>query len=129
MSALTAGHWQLVEPEQWPWDLLVMRGEEEILRMKRHAHSTDQKSLSDCLAGVGFDPRAEIPDFRRDAVVAALATQRANALLIAAAPDLYEALEMVRDADEDCKRDKLPTIPPLARAKIDAALAKARGGQ
>jgi hypothetical protein len=51
----------------------------------------------------------------------------ANARLIAAAPDLYEALEMVRDADEDCHKDGLPTIPPAARQKIDAALAKARG--
>jgi hypothetical protein len=33
-----------------------------------------------------------------------------------------EALEMVRDADDDCKRDGLQTIPPFARAKIDAAL-------
>lgn len=41
--------------------------------------------------------------------------------------DLVEALEMVRDADEDCKRDGLPTMPPMARAKIDAALSKARG--
>lgn len=51
----------------------------------------------------------------------------ANARLIAAAPDLFEALEMVRDADEDCKRDGLPTIPEPARAKIDRALAKAEG--
>jgi hypothetical protein len=40
---------------------------------------------------------------------------------------------MVRDADEDCKRDGwhdgLTTMPPMARAKIDAALAKARGEQ
>lgn len=51
----------------------------------------------------------------------------ANAHLIAAALDLYEALSMVRDADEDCRRDGLPTIPTPARAKIDAAIAKAEG--
>ena len=56
-----------------------------------------------------------------------LAATKANARLIAAAPDLLEALVMVRDADEDCKRDGLPTIPPAARAKIDAAIAKATG--
>jgi hypothetical protein len=50
-----------------------------------------------------------------------------NANLIAAAPDLYAALEMVRDADDDCERDELLRIPRLARAKIDAALARARG--
>jgi hypothetical protein len=37
-------------------------------------------------------------------------------------PDpLVEAIEMVRDADDDCKRDGLPIIPPAARAKIDAS--------
>lgn len=35
---------------------------------------------------------------------------------------LVEALTMVRDADNDCKLDGLPSIPPAARAKIDAAL-------
>jgi hypothetical protein len=51
----------------------------------------------------------------------------ANGHLIAAAPELYAALEMVRDADEDCKRDGFPTIPDIARATIHAALAKAEG--
>lgn len=41
--------------------------------------------------------------------------------------ELLEALTMVRDADEDCRRDGLPTIPAPARAKIDAAIAKAEG--
>lgn len=35
---------------------------------------------------------------------------------------LLEALEMVRDADNDYRRDGLPTIPAAARAKIDAAI-------
>jgi hypothetical protein len=39
--------------------------------------------------------------------------------------DLLGALEMVRDADEDCKRDGLQTIPSMARHRIDAAIAKA----
>lgn len=46
-------------------------------------------------------------------------------LLFAASPELYEALEMIRDADEDCKRDGLPTIPSAARSTIEAALLKA----
>lgn len=45
---------------------------------------------------------------------------------IAALPDLINALEMVRDADEDCKTDGLPRVlPEHARAAIDAALEKA----
>lgn len=51
----------------------------------------------------------------------------ANERLISAAADMLEALIMVRDADDDCKRDGLPSMPPLARAKIDAAIDKAEG--
>lgn len=51
----------------------------------------------------------------------------ANARLMAAGPELFAALEMVRDADEDCKRDGLPTMPEFVRARIDAAIAKAEG--
>jgi hypothetical protein len=48
-----------------------------------------------------------------------------NARLIAAAPDLLEALIMVRDADDDCRKDGFREMPPPARARIDAAIAKA----
>lgn len=51
--------------------------------------------------------------------------QEANAHLIAAAPDLLEALVMVRDADDDSGKDGLPRIPGAARSKIDRAIAKA----
>jgi len=51
--------------------------------------------------------------------------ERANYRLMVAAPELLEALTMIRDADEDCKRDGLPTIPPAARSTIDAAIRKA----
>jgi hypothetical protein len=56
---------------------------------------------------------------------AAKAETDANARLIAAAPELLEALRMVRDADDDCHKDGLSTMPPAARATIDAAIAKA----
>ena len=52
---------------------------------------------------------------------------KCDAHLIAAAPELLEALLMVRDADNDCLTDGLPTIPSMARAKIDAAIKKAEG--
>lgn len=37
---------------------------------------------------------------------------------------LREALRMVADADDDCHRDGLQTIPAAARAAIDRALGK-----
>ena len=52
---------------------------------------------------------------------------KVNIPLLSAATDLLEALTMVRDADDDCRRDGLPTIPHAARAKIDAAISKATG--
>ncbi len=42
---------------------------------------------------------------------------------------LYGVLEMVRDADEDCHKDGLTTIPPVARHRIDMALAAVKGGE
>ncbi len=59
-------------------------------------------------------------------IAASMKDEDAN--LIAAAPDLLAALIMVRDADDDCRADGLPTLPAPARAKIDAAIAKAEGG-
>lgn len=52
----------------------------------------------------------------------------ANAHLLTAAPLMLSALEMVRDADDDCGRDGLTMLPPAARARIDHALATAKGG-
>jgi len=51
----------------------------------------------------------------------------ANVRLIAAAPELLETLVMVRDADNDCRRDGLQVIPAIARARIDVVIAKASG--
>lgn len=51
----------------------------------------------------------------------------ANACLIATAPELLETLVMVRDADDDCRRDGLQIIPLAARARIDTVIAKAQG--
>ncbi len=50
-----------------------------------------------------------------------------NAHLIAASPEMFQALLMVRDADEDCIKDGVPGMPELARKRLDAAIAKAEG--
>lgn len=50
-----------------------------------------------------------------------------NVPIISAAPDMLEALEMIRDADEDCIKDGLPRpLTDIARGKVDRAIAKAR---
>jgi len=44
------------------------------------------------------------------------------------AEDLYDALVMVRDADNDCRKDRRRSaIPASARARIDRAIARAEG--
>ena len=58
-------------------------------------------------------------------VVDALAKERDA--LQAEVERLRAALEMVRDADDDCREDGLPTIPEAARRRIDAAIDAARG--
>ena len=59
--------------------------------------------------------------------IARLAAQLAEAkryeqMWLERARTMEQSLEMVRDADDDCRRDGLPTIPPAARATIDEAL-------
>ncbi len=39
--------------------------------------------------------------------------------------ELAEALEMVRDADEDCGKDRLLRMPEMARTRVNQAIAKA----
>lgn len=57
------------------------------------------------------------------------ADAEANARLIAAAPELLDVLVMIRDADDDCLRDGLPSIPSTARRAIDSAIAKTTGAE
>lgn len=81
-------------------------------------------------AVVGSGGRVSIVDreeFHKIATVHKHDEQAEFAQLIAAAPDLLEALIMVRDADEDCRKDGLRRINTMARAKIDRAIAAAKG--
>ena len=50
-----------------------------------------------------------------------------HARLAAAAPQMLAVLEMVRDADDDCRRDGLQTMPSMARDALDRVIAKAKG--
>jgi hypothetical protein len=51
----------------------------------------------------------------------------ANARLIAAAPELLEALEAIRDWDERCNPAGYAGLPDSTRAAMYAAIAKATG--
>lgn len=51
---------------------------------------------------------------------AAAATKTIRA--VSAFPLILRSLEMVRDADEDCKRDGLQTMPSGARESVDRAI-------
>ena len=70
---------------------------------------------------------ADCAIFGRGAPTHDACTANANYIVTAvnAHAGLVAALKMVRDADNDCISDNLPTMPTMARAKIDAALAAA----
>lgn len=110
MSEHTPGPWKVVMPdEDDKFDTEIVVGMKSFLDNPGRYRSID-RWLSETCVGPGEKGYEE---------------HLANARLIAAAPDLLEALVMVRDADEDSKRDLLSRIPSAARAKIDAAIAKA----
>jgi len=53
----------------------------------------------------------------------------ADANLIAAAPDMLEALHVILDAADDRVNDGLGhDLPPIVREKIERAIRKAKGG-
>lgn len=53
----------------------------------------------------------------------------ANARLIAAAPEMLEALKAVRAADDTHRLAEIPGMPRIVRIVVDAAIAKAEGPQ
>ena len=64
-----------------------------------------------------------------EALSISLERKKANARLIAAAPDLLEALTKLRDADDMGKPDGHNFMGPELRAATEAALSKAQGTQ
>ena len=89
MSGHTKGPWSVVQNEKWPFGIKI---EPEILRMDCYAHSTSQKTLDDMRNALGF------PNNERAGIITAIQEQESNARLIAAAPDLLEALKECRAA-------------------------------
>lgn len=113
-TKFTPGPWTLKMSSKWPFGMSI---EPNIVHIDRIASSTAQNTLDDLRSAVGFEPH------EREKIVDMIKTQEANAHLIAAAPDLYEALEDVADLYQNTSDEN-----PVA-LKIRSALAKARGEQ
>ncbi|WP_124669167.1 hypothetical protein [Burkholderia seminalis] len=54
-----------------------------------------------------------------------LSGNEADGLVLGAALDAVDVLEIIHDADEACRRDGLKPLPSMIRAAIDAVLIKA----
>ena len=97
-TKFTPGTWRFLPLEQWPFGVSVVADDKVILRQDAAAHSTQQKTRTDCEQGVGFD-RKDI-----SAVQDAIREQDANARLIAAAKDLLGACEAALEYDAAIQR-------------------------
>jgi hypothetical protein len=89
----TPGPWVVIFEQERPFLILIKAGDEDLVALQRCCFSSQQRTIEDCRGAVGF------PFNDRFRVAAQVATQEADAHLIAAAPDLhavakaYEALE------------------------------------
>lgn len=119
----TKGNWKLELNESWPFGFRISSGEREIVRQDGACSSTAQQTRADYVDGVGFDYHSKFTT--RDQAIDAVAEQDANAHLIASAPELYRALEEIR---ETVKKRQLPITNEVWEI-ADAALTLARGGE
>lgn len=87
----TPGPWFAKFIITWPFGIRVVSESGEILHQDGACRSSEQETRRDNEIGVGFPYRST--STTREQATAAIAEQDANAHLIAAAPELYEALE------------------------------------
>lgn len=113
----TPGPWLVEMPQEWPFSILI---EPNIIRMDRYAYGTGNKSLEDVRSAASF------PHKNREHISAKIAEQEANARLIAASPDMLEALIECRGLLAAlCGPDEAVANAVIRQA--DAAIAKAKG--
>lgn len=113
-TKFTPGPWIVTHEERWPFGIAV---EPNVLQMSRIAYSTKQKTLQDVRDATWF-PFDEVEN-----VAGLVAEQEANANLIAAAPDLYAALDAMFDEEGGFFKMTTHADADMVRA----ALRKARG--
>jgi hypothetical protein len=122
------GPWRVEEPEDWPFEVGVFSAADAVVVVLTGPHSSNQKSIDDWRAGVGFKGKGE---WSRESAVEAVARVEANARLIAAAPDLLAALKLLAERME-LTRDymlgnaDLEDVDAVERARN--AIAIAEGG-
>lgn len=104
------------QPEMFPFDVEIVEASGNVVfQESRCALSTKQKTVEDVMQGHGF------PVDQRDAVIAANERQVADMTLLAAAPDLLEALNAVEGAYQ-CGADL-----NIVMDQVKSAIAKATG--
>ena len=122
MRKHTEGPWAVEFEDKWPWSIVITPN---ILTMPRIAYGTANKGLDDVRNATAFNYG------EREKIAKMVAEQEANALLIAAAPDLLEALVEVLDClgfmaggDHELEGHG---ISSERGAEIRLAIAKAKG--
>ncbi len=117
MQTHSAAPWTFRQLDKWPFQRVITDANGiELLKLHPIACSTSSKTLEAHRAGDGFtgDQRSE--------VVEALATERANLRMMAAAPKLLAALIRLRqDAYNACADSSCNEAFDIADAAIDAA--------
>jgi hypothetical protein len=89
-----------------------LAGEAKKMERELNEANADRQRLRDALAQAGAGQFLDTISTTPPPPVVAKADADAVAV----------ALEMARDADNDCRLDGFPTIPPAARFRIDNAL-------
>ena len=123
----TKGPWSVEFEDKWPWGISITP---DIIEMRRIAYCTSNKNLEDVRGATAFDYD------KRENIAKMVAEQEANARLIAAAPELLEALDGARDSlsfaiEEMTVREIVPfgdiELMKNRLHKARAAIAKAKG--
>jgi len=92
MSEYSRGPWSLSLVQEWPFGILISSGEDVVVQQSGAATSTKQDTHAKHINGFGFDEHHKDIKWSASHARNLVATQIANARLIAAAPELLEAL-------------------------------------